>query len=263
MLKTKLNKITNILLLSSLSPFVMAATGLDYEPVKKPASESNFQILYEPGTSFRINYGASNIVDVYRLVGGPDRVGALNVTEPRKNGNDENKSPRRTDSSFLVKKQGPLFINATWDGFNINNEVTSAYKSSLNTLITKYDSLNNNTTSKRVDFYLPSTRFATANFNDYALAKVGVKHLRPNTFRTKSISGGTVTYEYCYNSNNEAMYLRSCNTNGNGGSLGTFTIQYLTSVGSAPVCWHNFDRDENGMITIEGTQKSDPVVCNK
>jgi hypothetical protein len=269
MFKLKTQKILSLLGLTLASSMVLAATDIQFHNVRTPTPESKYQSLYIPGTSFRIEYGAAYISDIYNLIGTSGTTnGSLYVKEdkdPSGTTTDLGLRPRRIDSSFQTKNQGPLVINAAWDGFKFATQLTTSYKTDLNRLVNAYIALpNKNTNVKKViHFYLPNSNFGTADFQTYAQSQVGVKNLRPNTFRTKSITGGTVIYEYCRNANNEAMYIRNCTTNGNLGTIGTFTVEYLTSIGTGTkqFCWHNYDRDENGQITVNGTVVSTAVAC--
>lgn len=266
----KIKKYITPLIFGLTSSAAMASAvnqDIPYNKVYKPTPESNFQSAWENGTAFNIRYGQTYIVDIYQLTGGTSgtvgRPGALNVKE---NVADPKTGiiahPRRTDSSFLSRKQGPLHINATWDGLNIANEATTSYKSELKKLIDKYKTLNNDASSKRIDFYLPSSRFATASFASYAKTQLGIDNLRPDTFRTKSISGGWVLYEYCKDPQGKPINIRTCNLNGNNGTMADlFNIQYMYDVSGVTVCWHNYDRNENATMTVNGTAVNTASAC--
>lgn len=242
-----------------------ATKDIPYRQVYKPSPESNFQNAWESGTSFNVRYGQTYIVDLYQLTGGgAGHAGALAVKE---NATDPLTGtvphPRRTNSSFQTKKQGPIHVNATWDGLNLGTDVTAAYRSELDSLVATYKTNNpDTTTSKRLDFYLPNSKFGTATFTKYAKDQYGISNLRPDTFRTKSISGGTVTYEYCRGSTGEPINIRACNMNGNGGTItDLFSIQYINNISGLRVCWHNYDRNENGTITVNGTAVNTSSAC--
>lgn len=267
MFKLKAKKITLFLGATLLSNAVLALDTpdtVDFINIRTPTPESKFQTNYITGTSFKINYGAFNITDITAIIGSSGTTsGSLFVKEDVYAGSSLSLRPRRANSSFQTRNPGPLTINAAWDGFNIANQVTTAYRTDLNRLITEYNKIpaKNASVQKVIHFYLPPTNFGSADFQTYAKNQVGIKGLRPNTFRTKSIAGGVVTYEYCRNSNNEAIYIRNCSTNGNTGTIGTFTVQYLTSVGTGKFCWHNYDRNEIGQMTINGTPITTAVAC--
>lgn len=269
MFKLKTKKILSILGLTLTSGMGFAATDIQFNTIRTPTPESEYQSKYVLGTGFKIDYGVDYKSDIYNLIGvSGTTTGSLYVKEDKDSASIPKNltlRPRPIDSSFQTKNQGPLVINAAWDGFKFANQLTSSYKADLNRLVNAYIALPNKNASvqKVIHFYLPNSNFATADFQTYAQAQVGVKNLRPNTFRTKSITGGTVTYEYCYNTSNEAMYIRNCTTNGNIGILGTFTVEYLTSIGSGTrqFCWHNYDRNENGQITVNGTPVTTAIAC--
>lgn len=238
---------------------------IPYRQVYKPSPESKFQNSWASGTSFNIRYGQTYIVDLYQLTGGGSgHAGALVVKENTPDPlTGTVPHPRRTDSSFQTKKQGPIHLNATWDGLNLGTDVTTSYRAELDSLVAKYKTLNPDTSiSKRLDIYLPNSKFGTATFTKYAKEQYGINNLRPDTFRTKSISGGTVTYEYCRSSTGEPISIRSCDMNDNAGTItNLFSIQFTNNITGLKVCWHNYDRNENGTIIVNGNAVNTAYAC--